>query len=98
MTKVTITEDDSFSDRFPDEMPAELEITLTDGATFRATHHDYEGFHTHPAGWDVVEDKITRLTEPFTDAALREAIKHLVRTLTEPPTSAQNDALPRVPK
>ncbi|WP_022919060.1 MmgE/PrpD family protein [Ruania albidiflava] len=96
MTKVTITPDDGFSDRFPDEMPAEVEITLTDGTTFRATHNDYEGFHTHPAGWDVVEDKFTRLTGPFADESLREEITHLVRTLEEQPTSALTDALARV--
>src|SRR5699024_121204 len=96
MTKVRIAPDDGFSDRFPEEMPAEVEITLTDGTTFRATHNDYEGFHTHPAGWDVVEEKFTRLTEPFADAALREELTHLVRTLEEQPTSALTDALARV--
>lgn len=96
MTKVTITADEAFSDRFPAEMPADLTITLTDGTTFRASHNDYEGFHTRPAGWDAVEHKFTQLAEPHTSAALREEIVHLVRTLEDQQTSALTDALARV--
>ncbi|HIZ35250.1 MAG TPA: MmgE/PrpD family protein [Candidatus Ruania gallistercoris] len=96
MGKVTITPDEAFSERFPNEMPADLTITLTDGTTFRATHHAYEGFHTEPAGWDAVENKFTRLTSPFADADLRAEIIAIVRNLEHEQTATLTAALAQV--
>ena len=98
MHRVTISPDEALSERFPNEMPAELTITLTDGTTFQASHNAYEGFHTEPAGWDAVEDKFTRLTSPFTSADLREEITAIVRNLEHEQTATLTDALARVPR
>ena len=96
MHKVHISPSEAFSQRFPDEMPADLRITLTDGTTFEASHHAYEGFHTEPAGWDAVEDKFIRLTRPFADADLREEITAIVRNLEHEKTATLTAALARV--
>ncbi|WP_147916193.1 MmgE/PrpD family protein [Ruania zhangjianzhongii] len=94
--KVAISPDEALSARFPNEMPAELTIILTDGTTFQATHHTYEGFHSQPAGWDAVEDKFTRLTSPFADASLRQEIVAIVRDLEHQPTATLTAALASV--
>ena len=96
MHKVHISPSEAFSQRFPDEMPADLRITLTDGTTFEASHHAYEGFHTEPAGWDAVEDKFIRLTRPFADADLREEITAIVRNLEHEQTATLTAALAQV--
>ena len=50
MRTVTITPDDPFSDRFPQEMPACLTITLDDGTVFIAEESAYDGFFTPATG------------------------------------------------
>ena len=51
MRKVTITPDEALSDRFPQEMPAALRITLDDGTEFTDEESAYDGFFTQPLDW-----------------------------------------------
>lgn len=96
MRKITISPDDGFSARFPDEMPARLEIAMTDGGRFHAEHSAYEGFHSDPLGWAGAERKFTRLTEPFADAELRAEIIAIIRSLENEKITALTSALGRV--
>lgn len=91
LKQVSILPDDSFSARFPAEMPADLEITMNDGAVYRSVQNSYEGFHTNPMSWSVARSKFDTLASPFASAALLDEIAtviqdlehHDVRTLTE---------------
>ena len=83
MRKVEITPDDGFSARFPDEMPAELEVTLRDGTVLRAERSTYEGFHTDPLSWEGARRKFDALTAPFTSEEQRDAIAKVVHHLED---------------
>ncbi|MPV50498.1 MmgE/PrpD family protein [Pseudactinotalea sp. HY160] len=96
MTRVRIRPDDDLSARFPEEMPARLVLTLTDGTSFEAEESAYEGFHTRPQSWAGAERKFHSLTTPFAPAELREEIVALVRGLEHEPVTALTSALARV--
>lgn len=81
LRKVHIQPDPALSARFPAEMPAELEITFTDGRVERATRNSYEGFHTQPMSWETARRKFDLLTAPFADAALRDRLAALIAAL-----------------
>ncbi|WP_410170886.1 MmgE/PrpD family protein [Corynebacterium antarcticum] len=83
MGKVTITPSDEFSDRFPNEMPADLVIVMNDGTEYHAVESAYDGFHSQPLDWDGAVAKFTALAEPFTDEALRTEICDTVHRLDE---------------
>ncbi|KAB1657959.1 MmgE/PrpD family protein [Pseudoclavibacter chungangensis] len=83
MRTVEITPDDGFSARFPDEMPAELEVTLRDGTVLRAERSTYEGFHTDPLSWEGARRKFDALTAPFTSEEQRDAIAKVVHHLED---------------
>lgn len=96
MAKVEIIPDDSFSARFPDEMPADLTVTLVDGTTFHVTESSYEGFHDDPIGWTAARAKFDALTERFADEVLRNEIAGLVRNLENEDVATLTAALARV--
>ncbi|MGP5265403.1 MmgE/PrpD family protein [Brachybacterium alimentarium] len=81
MRAVEIVSDDAFSARFPDLMPADLEVTLADGTVFRSAQDSYEGFHTDPLSWEGARAKFDLLTTPFATEELREEIAGIVRDL-----------------
>jgi 2-methylcitrate dehydratase len=81
MRKVTITPDDALSDRFPDEMPAVVTITLDDGTSYTREESAYDGFFTQPLDWEGARRKFDALTTPFADQALRDEIAELVHDL-----------------
>lgn len=96
MTKVTITPDDALSDRFPEEMPAEVTVTLDDGTEFRAEKSAYDGFFTRPLDWDAACVKFNVLTAPFTDQALRNEISEIVHDLDNRQVTELTSALAKV--
>jgi len=96
MHKVTIEPDQSFSERFPEEMPARLTVTLADGTSLGSEHNAYEGFHTDPVTWPVAEEKFTRLVRPFTTEAQRGRIIEIVQNLQDEQVSTLTDALAQV--
>lgn len=81
MRAVEIVSDDASSARFPDLMPADLEVTLADGTVFRSAQDSYEGFHTDPLSWEGARAKFDLLTTPFATEELREEIAGIVRDL-----------------
>ncbi|MGP5620932.1 MmgE/PrpD family protein [Candidatus Corynebacterium faecigallinarum] len=100
MRTVTITPDDSFSDRFPQDMPARLTITLDDGSedgnVFTAEESAYDGFFTQPLDWAGARAKFDALTTPFADQGLRDEISDIVHGLENHRTSDLTAALARV--
>ena len=93
---VDVDTDESFSARFPAEMPAELEVTLTDGTILRSVQSSYEGFHTNPMSWDVARAKFDAVAAGFTSPALREDIARIVRDLEHHGVRELTAALARV--
>ena len=96
MTRVAVSPDEDLSRRFPEEMPADLTVTLTDGSTFHATRSAYEGFHTHPLGWEGARRKFDLLAAPFADAGLRDEIAGIVYDLESHSVADLTAALARV--
>jgi len=70
-----------YSQRFPEEMPCRLTVTLKGGRKLVKEKRDYEGFHTRPMRWETVAAKFEQLSEPYADAGLRaeiiDAVAHL---------------------
>lgn len=96
MTKVEIVPSDEFSQRFPDAMPAALEVELADGITYRATRDSYRGFHTDPLDWDGARRKFDGLTTPFASEQLRDVIAGIVHDLEAHSVADLTAALARV--
>lgn len=96
MKKVEITPSDEFSDRFPDHMPAELEVTLNDGSVFTASQDSYLGFHDNPLDWENARKKFDALVTPFTGEALREEIATIIHKLDTRQVSELTEALAKV--
>lgn len=96
MKKVEITPSDEFSDRFPDHMPAELEVTLNDGSVFTASQDSYLGFHDNPLDWENSRKKFDALVTPFTGEELREEIATIIHELDTRQVSDLTAALAKV--
>ncbi|AWT26011.1 MULTISPECIES: MmgE/PrpD family protein [Corynebacterium] len=96
MKKVTITPDQALSDRFPDEMPAVVTVTLDDGTSYTREESAYDGFFTQPLDWEGARRKFDALTTPFTDSALRDEIAGIVHDLENHRVSELTAALAKV--
>lgn len=96
MSKVEITPNVSFSDRFPEEMPADLEVTLANGTVLRAVRDSYEGFHDNPLSWIGARRKFDALTTPFASAELRDQIAAIIADLENREVAELTGALARV--
>jgi 2-methylcitrate dehydratase len=83
LREVLVRPVDDYSQRFPDEMPCRLTVTLLDGTVLVVEKQDYEGFHTRPMEWDTVVQKFERLTELYTDTSLRGEIVEAVANLED---------------
>jgi 2-methylcitrate dehydratase len=93
LRKVTVTPDAALSARFPQEMPAELEVELADGTIFSARREDYYGFHTNPFDWTAARAKFDRVSRAFISAAERDAIANVIASLDERPVVALTSLL-----
>lgn len=85
LRKVTITPRAELSARFPQWLPARLEVELDDGSTLTASREDYHGFYTDPFDWAAARAKYERVTRAFMTAAARDAIAEVVATLDRRP-------------
>ncbi len=81
LQKVSVHPLDTFSERFPNEMPCRLLLTLHDGRVLSKELHDYPGFLTQPMSWETVLEKFQRLAGPFTATPLRRSIANAVKNL-----------------
>jgi 2-methylcitrate dehydratase len=81
LRRVAISADAGLSARFPQRMPAELDVTLADGTHFHAAREDYHGFHTNPLDWRAARQKFDRLTREFLAPAAGDALADVIETL-----------------
>ena len=79
--RVSVHPIDTFSDRFPNEMPCRLILTLRDGRVLSKELRDYPGFVTQPMSWEMVLEKFERIASGFTPASLRRSIADNVKNL-----------------
>jgi 2-methylcitrate dehydratase len=96
LQKVTVQPVESLSQRFPEEIPCRLTITLKDGREVVKEKQDYEGFHTRPMRWETITQKFNFLSRSYTDIALREAIVHAVDSLETIKVSELTELLKQV--
>lgn len=81
LQKVQVNQKKEYSDRFPNEMPCDISITLKDGTVLEIEKKDYQGFLTRPASWEMIVEKFNNLAAPFADELLREEIITMVEEL-----------------
>jgi 2-methylcitrate dehydratase len=81
LQKINVRPDETFSQRFPAEMPCRLTVHLEDGPTFVKEKSDYEGFFTCPVSWATITRKFNQLSEPFVDEGKRKVIVDAVNNL-----------------
>ena len=72
-----------FSARFPEEMPARVTVTLTDGRILTRTVFDYPGFRTRPLSWEDAVAKFTALAEPHASHSVRADIVAAIHDLEQ---------------
>lgn len=87
LRKVAVEPSESFSRRFPGEMPCRVRISIHDGRVLEIEKADYEGFHTRPMTWEAARSKFDRLAGPHADAAQRLQIIQAVQGLEELPVA-----------
>ncbi|MCG3114908.1 MAG: MmgE/PrpD family protein [Candidatus Manganitrophus sp. SA1] len=81
--KITVRPRKDFSDRFPDEMPCRLIVSLRNGRMLIKEKRDYEGFYTRPMQWETVSRKFEQLSKRYADASLRRDIREAVSRIEE---------------
>ncbi len=96
LRKVLIRPDDSFSQRFPQEMPCAIRVWLQDGRELSIEKRDYEGFITNPMRWETVVRKFEHLSGGHADPSLRGEIIDAVSRLEEIRTQELMGLLARV--
>jgi 2-methylcitrate dehydratase len=81
LQKVQVNQKKEYSDRFPNEMPCDISITLKDGTVLEIEKKDYQGFLTRPASWEMIVEKFNNLAATSADESLREEIIAIVEDL-----------------
>lgn len=87
LSKVEVVADPDLSARFPEEMPADVEVTATDGTVFRTYQATYEGFHTDPMSWASARAKFDRLAAPVADRRRRDEMAQVIGNLEDHPVA-----------
>jgi 2-methylcitrate dehydratase len=84
LRKVEVGESEELTRRFENgEMPAVIDVSLTDGATYRVEKDDFQGHPNSPMTWDQLEAKFHELTEERYDEERRNAIVETVLKLEQ---------------
>ena len=87
LRKISVTPVEGLSARFPERMPAIVEVELTGGEILKAIRDDYHGFHTDPFDWSDARAKFDRVTEGLLDASQHDVIAGVIATIDERPIS-----------
>lgn len=99
LQRVEVRPSETFSRRFPLQMPCQVTIVLRDGQELTREQSDYAGFFTRPIGWDGIVAKFGRLARPVLDAWAGEKLIQVVRELehrsTRELTQLLGEARPR---
>jgi len=97
LKRVWVRQLEEFNERYPDEMPCRVTVTLNEGREVTAEATDFPGFwRTRRLDWDAAMEKYTRLAEPMAGAALAREIADAVRRLDSIPISNLTELLGRV--
>lgn len=81
---VEVEEDPALTDRFEGgEMPARVEIELTDGTVHRIEKDAFGGHPTEPMSWAQVEAKFATMTEDRYDGARRDELVETIQNLED---------------
>lgn len=78
LRRVSVTANPAYSQRFPDEMPCQVRVTLSDGRTLTKEGRDYPGFVSQPMSWELATQKFKRLAAPYATDAEGKAITNAV--------------------
>lgn len=81
LQRIQIAPNPSYTQRFPQEMPCRVRVSLRDGRTLLKEVRDYPGFFSQPASWNSAYEKFESLAEPYTTERLRRAIADAVADL-----------------
>ena len=81
LRKVRVQPSQELSQRFPDEIPCRVFVTLHQGQRLVKEKKDYEGFRTRPMRWETVVEKFERLSTPYADRSQRQQIVEAVANL-----------------
>jgi 2-methylcitrate dehydratase len=81
LRKISVRPLKGFGQRFPEEMPCRLAVTLGDGRVLVKEKRDYEGFRTWPMRWETVVKKFERLSAGHAPASLQQEIVDAVARL-----------------
>ena len=81
LQKVVVRTSESYSSKFPNEMPCLLKIFLKDGKLLTTEKRGYEGFHSRPVQWSGAVAKFERLSCSHTSVLLRGQIVDAVSSL-----------------
>ena len=81
LKKVEIRPDNSFTARYPGEMPSRVIVRLKSGESYSHAVNGYPGFPTRPLTWDEITAKFERLVGGRADKSLRADIQAAVRSL-----------------
>ena len=74
---------DTYTARYPEEMPAKVTIHLNDGRELVCEKRTYEGFHATPMPREHIIEKFESMAAPYTDASLRQQIISAVDNLDD---------------
>ena len=83
LRKVSVQPRQLFSERFPDEMPCRVKITLRDGRLLEQEAKDYEGFFTRPMSWETAVQKFNKIATPHASPGQRAGIADAVANLEQ---------------
>ena len=81
LRRIYVTPNQSYSERFPQEMPCRVRVSLRDGRTLVKEARDYPGFFSQPVSWAAAYQKFEKLAGPYTTGPLRRAIADAVADL-----------------
>ena len=81
LCRVSVRSNPAYSQRFPDEMPARVAVTLRDGRTLSREIREYPGLNGPPLTWKQVFRKFEQLSADRTTADERRAIADGVHNL-----------------
>ena len=81
LQRVEVRESPALSRDFPEAMPVKITVEMNDGSRHQIEKRDYEGFHTRPAGWDMIEEKFRILAGERLDQNQRREITEGIKNL-----------------
>jgi 2-methylcitrate dehydratase len=81
LRRVFVSPNAAYSQRYPEEMPCRVQITLRDGRTLANESRDYAGFVSQPVSWQAVSEKFNGLAERYIADPERNRIVNAIADL-----------------